>query len=434
MSDSDSDSGEMGGVEATVWPHPENVTLSMNADRLVNIVDTDTDGEVPEDIQKLVDCLDCGASAHQWLSTWQGGSGHCNTAQSQHEQANKNDVPPREEDRVSDSERATLNELYPSVMHTIQLLQHSVSRPMVATPEIMTIFYSIIRVVFKDHVQYSGGGATYAVARPLQDHPPLDPQKYRMADIIVLSPPIAAPSAIPRYLRSAHAYQATDMADDGEEGLMGPPRTEPAKTTAATISAAGSTTDVDMEDAADQIDREAQLIRTESDKPQGPAALVVAQLGELPSLLASAVYHRQYLGFSDPVIGVGFSKMRGNVRVVIAWLDHQKEDEVGLRGIRLAPLSSQKFPGADFDLTSPADVLRLALFLLRAQNITHTTTPTDFARPWRADTWAPHAVHSTKGNIAQWVDDVQGCPAPSTVDSEDLASNLEEGSEVASVA
>ena len=70
MSDSDSDSGEMGGVEATVWPHPENVTLSMNADRLVNIVDTDTDGEVPEDIQKLVDCLDCGASAHQWLSTW----------------------------------------------------------------------------------------------------------------------------------------------------------------------------------------------------------------------------------------------------------------------------------------------------------------------------------------------------------------------------
>lgn len=307
-----------------------------------------------------------------------------------------------------------------------------------------------------------------------------------MADIIVLSPPIAAPSAIPRYLRSAHAYQATDMADDGEEGLMGPPRTEPAKTTAATISAAGSTTDVDMEDAADQIDREAQLIRTESDKPQGPATLVVAQLGELPSLLASAVYHRQYLGFSDPVIGVGFSKMRGNVRVVIAWLDHQKEDEVGLvsvfsffplipspplsllhartdslssqRGIRLAPLSSQKFPGADFDLTSPADVLRLALFLLRAQNITHTTTPTDFARPWRADTWAPHAVHSTKGNIAQWVDDVQGCPAPrcvsilfdglgwiwrrceanamiySTVDSEDLASNLEEGSEVASVA
>ena len=62
-------------------------------------------------------------------------------------------MPLREEDRVSDSERATLNELYPSVMHTIQLLQHSVSRPIGVTPEIMTIFYSIIRVVFKDHIQ-----------------------------------------------------------------------------------------------------------------------------------------------------------------------------------------------------------------------------------------------------------------------------------------
>ncbi|KAL1747366.1 hypothetical protein HDZ31DRAFT_80485 [Schizophyllum fasciatum] len=423
MNDSDTDADSS---HANVWSHPDNVTLSMQADRLINIVDTDADGEVPSYIQELVDCLDCDASAHQWLSTWDS-AGTCGTAHAQHDQALKEQVSKetsaREQDRPSEVEREILNELYPMLLHCIPLLQHSANRMSVVTPDIMNIFYRIIHYVYKDHVQFSGAGATYAIARPLQDHPPLDPSKYLMTDIIVLS------NDIPPHFHRSHASQSNGRADDSDEELMGPPRTELAKTTAATVSAAG-TTDAEMEDVADQIDREAQLLKTESDEPQGLAALCVAQLSQLPSVLASAVYHRQYRGSSDPVIGVGYSRQKGSVRVVIAWLDHQKNDEVGLRGIRLAPLSSTKFPSTNFDLCEPVEVIRLALFLIRAQKI-HSTSPAS-DRPWRADTWAPNSIHSTKGNIAQWVDEIQNCPVPSVDAPEDIVS-LEKQSTTSSV-
>ncbi|TRM60390.1 hypothetical protein BD626DRAFT_505213 [Schizophyllum amplum] len=441
-SDSDSEYSDGGGASAAtaVWPHADDVRLSMDADKLINIVDDESDGEVPSDVQKLIDCLDCAASAHQWLSTWDSQQS-CSDLRSLHEEYMKeirtSKARPEPKGHVSEHEDEVLKELCNSILHQTCSIRSSASRSnYITTPDIMSMFYAIIPGVYKAHQQFSGRGATYAVSRPLQDHPPFDQYKYRMADIVVLPKDIAQAKladhlSTVKSLREAREDDSNTAEGNEEDQSVAPPLTEPAKTTAATVSAVET---AEIDGPEDLVDHELHLLHFDVDKPQAPAALCVAQLTHLPGLLTSAVYHSHYSGTCSPIIGFGYSRLKSNVRLVIAWLDDRKDDEVGLRGIRLAPLSTKAFPDATFDLCDPAEAIRLTLFLLRAQNVlARPRVAPAYAAPWRADTWVPsHSVPSSKGNIARWVEDVQKCPVSSAVAEE--FTNLEVESEVSSVA
>ncbi|KIY70819.1 hypothetical protein CYLTODRAFT_487708 [Cylindrobasidium torrendii FP15055 ss-10] len=132
---------------------------------------------------------------------------------------------------------------------------------------------------------------------------------------------------------------------------------------------------------------EDQILFPSTKQEQRPAIFCATRLISMPSLLASATYHRAVVGAAGPLVSLAIDDSDSVAYVLFSNVEDQTETELPAIHVYTDSL-------ARFDLTIPADIMRLGLFLRRWEECRPRCPPQP--KPmlhlrWRADI----AVHSS---------------------------------------